>query len=210
MAKSVEEATDLLQALKIQQRKKPITFFPLPHVDIPEHRVVARLIADGAIGEATSVECHRGHRGPDPCGLVLQKGTRGWRCAVRSRHLSSQRRSLVVRPCPDRHRRSATATSTRGPMDDGTVVRPDVEDSAPVSLWLDNRMAVAINANWNGSVHPSRHPPARHRHRPRGEPAFRCGGWWHLRPPAGWRLRCYSENLRRDDIRRIPEPQSRT
>ena len=37
-------------------------------------------------------------------------------------------------------------------MDDGTEVRPDVEDSALVSLWLDNRMAVAINANWNGSV----------------------------------------------------------
>jgi len=37
-------------------------------------------------------------------------------------------------------------------MEDGTIVRPDVEDSALVNLWLNNRMAVVINANWNGSV----------------------------------------------------------
>ena len=151
MVKSVEEATDLLQALKIQQQKKPITFFPLPHVDIPELRVVTRLIADGAIGEATSVECHRGHRGPTHADWFYKKELAGGGVLF---DLGIYQVSAVVSLFGPARTVSALCNrhfDTRT-MDDGTEVRPDVEDSALVSLWLDNRMAVAINANWNGSV----------------------------------------------------------
>ena len=151
MVKSVEEATDLLQALKIQQQKKPITFFPLPHVDIPEHRVVARLIADGVIGEATSVECHRGHRGPSHADWFYRKELAGGGVLF---DLGIYQVSAVVSLFGPARTVSALCNrhfDTRT-MDDGTVVQPDVEDSALVSLWLDNRMAVTINANWNGSA----------------------------------------------------------
>ena len=151
MVKSVAEATDLLQALKIQQQKKPITFLPLPHVDIPEHRVVARLIADGVIGEATSVECHRGHRGPTHADWFYRKELAGGGVLF---DLGIYQVSAVVSLFGPA--RTVSALCNRRfdsrTMDDGTVVQPDVEDSALVSLWLYNRMAVTINANWNGSV----------------------------------------------------------
>lgn len=151
MVKSVAEATDLLQALKIQQQKKPITFFPLPHVDIPEHRVVSRLIADGVIGEATSVECHRGHRGPTHADWFYKKELAGGGVLFDlgiyqvSAVVSLFGPAQTVTALCNRHFDTRT-------LDDGKVVEPDVEDSALVSLWLDNRMAVTINANWNGSV----------------------------------------------------------
>ena len=53
-----------LALLQAQQALSPITFLPLPDVDTPEHRLVAQLIAEDVVGEVTSVECHRGHRGP--------------------------------------------------------------------------------------------------------------------------------------------------
>ena len=151
MVKSVAEATNLLQALGSQQQKNPITFFPLPHVDIPEHRIVARLIADGVIGEATSVECHRGHRGPTHADWFYKKELAGGGVLL---DLGIYQVSVVVSLFGPA--RTVTALCNRHfdtrTLDDGSVVQPDVEDSALVSLWLDNRMAVTINANWNGSV----------------------------------------------------------
>ena len=82
MVMSVEEATSLLETFRARQDRNPITFLPLPHVDIPEHKAAARLIAAGVIGEATSVECHRGHRGPTHAGWFYRKETRRRRRAL--------------------------------------------------------------------------------------------------------------------------------
>ena len=151
MVMSVTEASELLQSLEAQQQRKPITFLPLPHVDIAEHRSVERLIAEGVIGEPTSVECHRGHRGPTHADWFYRKDLAGGGVlfdlgiyqvsAVVSLFGPAQ---TVTALC---NRRFETRT-----MDDGTVIQPDVEDSAIVSLWLENGMAVSINANWNGYV----------------------------------------------------------
>ena len=151
MVMSVEEASSLLEALRIQQEKRPVTFFPLPHVDIPEHQQVARLIAGGTIGEATSVECHRGHRGPTHADWFYRKDIAGGGVLFDlGIYLVSAVTSLfgparTVTALCNRHFDSRT-------LDDGSVVQPDVEDSALVSLWLENGMAATINANWNGSV----------------------------------------------------------
>ena len=148
---SVEEAADLLQALKAQQGKKPVTFFPLPHVETPEHKAVARLLADGVIGEATSVECHRGHCGPTHADWFYRKALAGGGVLF---DLGIYQVSAVVSLFGPA--RAVTALCNRHfdsrTMDDGTVVEPDVEDSAMVSLSLENRMAASINANWNGYV----------------------------------------------------------
>lgn len=151
MVMSVVEASDLLEALKVQQGKKPITFFALPHVDIPEHRLVAQLLAEGAIGEATSVECHRGHSGPTHADWFFRKELAGGGVLF---DLGIYQVGAVVSLFGPA--RTVTAMCNRRfdsrSMDDGTVVEPDVEDSALVSLWLENRIGVTINANWNGYV----------------------------------------------------------
>ena len=61
---SLAEAMRLAAAVREQARIRPVTFFALPHVATAEHRLVDRLVKAGAVGEVTSVECHRGHRGP--------------------------------------------------------------------------------------------------------------------------------------------------
>ena len=151
MVMSVEEATGLLEALRTRQDRNPITFLPLPHVDIPEHKTAARLIAAGAIGEATSVECHRGHRGPTHAGWFYRKELAGGGVLF---DLGIYQVSAVVSLFGPA--RTVTALCDRRfetrTMDDGTVIEPDVEDSALVSLRLENGMAASINANWNGYV----------------------------------------------------------
>ncbi len=148
---TLAEATELLAAFKTQQAKSPITFMPLPDVDTPEQDLVARLLAEGIVGEATSIECHRGHRGPTHAswfyrkelaggGVLLDLGIYGISTVV----------SLLGRA------RAVSALCGRRfdvrNMDDGAVVQPDVEDSALVNLWLDSKVAASINANWNGYV----------------------------------------------------------
>ena len=151
MVMSVTEASELLQCLEAQQQKQSLTFLPLPHVDIPEHRSVKRLIADGVIGEPTSVECHRGHRGPTHADWLYQKELAGGGVLF---DLGIYQVTTVVSLFGPA--RTVTALCNRRfgsrTMDDGTVIKPDVEDSAIVSLWLENGMAVSINANWNGYV----------------------------------------------------------
>lgn len=148
---TLEEAAELLTALKAQQLKVPTTFLPLPDVETPEHRLVARLLAEGIVGEVTSVECHRGHRGPTHAewfyrqalaggGVLFDLGIYGVSAVV---SLLGPARTVAAL-C---NRRFDVRT-----MNDGTVVEPDVEDSALVNLWLDNDLAVTINANWNGYV----------------------------------------------------------
>ena len=151
LVKTLEEATELLVALKAQQLKAPITFMPLPDVDTPEHRLVARLLAEGVVGEATSVECHRGHRGPTHAGWFYRQALAGGGVLL---DLGIYGVSAVVSLLGPA--RTVTASCNRRfdqrTLDDGTVIEPDVEDSALVNLWLDGNSAATINANWNGYV----------------------------------------------------------
>ncbi len=146
-----DEAAELLAALKLQQEKAPTTFFPLPDVETPEHRLVDRLLAEGVVGEATSVECHRGHRGPTHADWFYRQSLAGGGVLF---DLGIYQVSAVVALLGPA--RTVTALCNRRfdvrTLDDGTTVEPDVEDSALVNLWLDGNLGVNINANWNGYV----------------------------------------------------------
>jgi predicted dehydrogenase len=146
-----EEAAELLEALKAQQLKAPTTFMPLPDVETPEHRLVARLLAEGIVGEATSVECHLGHRGPTHADWFYRQALAGGGVLF---DLGIYAVSAVVSLLGPARNVTALCSRRFGvrTLDDGTVVEPDVEDSALVNLWLDNNTAVTINANWNGYV----------------------------------------------------------
>ncbi|MCP4380416.1 MAG: Gfo/Idh/MocA family oxidoreductase [Hyphomicrobiales bacterium] len=146
---SLQDALDLLNALRKRQQVAPVTFFPLPHVETTEFRTVARLIETGAIGKATSLECHVGHRGPTHAswfyrhdlaggGVLLDLGIYQVSAAAALFGPASRMSALCSR-CFDQR-----------VMDDGSTVAPDVEDSALVNLWFDDRIAATVNANWNG------------------------------------------------------------
>ena len=146
-----DEAAELLATLEAQQLEAPTTFLPLPDVETPEHTLVARLLADGIVGEPTSVECHRGHSGPTHADWFYRKALAGGGVLF---DLGIYAVSAVVSLLGPA--RNVTALCSRRfdvrTLDDGTVVEPDVEDSALVNLRLDNNVAVTINANWNGYV----------------------------------------------------------
>lgn len=146
-----DDAAELLAALKVQQKKAPTTFMPLPDVETPEHRLVAQLLAEGVVGEATSVECHRGHRGPTHADWFYRKALAGGGVLFDLGIYGVSAMVSLLGPA-----RTVNALCSRRldvrTLDDGTVVEPDVEDSALVNLWLENNLAVTINANWNGYV----------------------------------------------------------
>ena len=101
--------------------------------------------------ETTSVECHRGHSGPTHADWFYRKALAGGGVLF---DLGIYQVSAVVSLFGPA--RTVTALCNRHfdsrTMDDGSVVEPDVEDSALVNLWLENRVGVTINANWNGYV----------------------------------------------------------
>jgi len=148
---SIEEARRLTEAVHAQNRKQPITFFPLPNVGNPEHKLVAALLQAGAVGEVTSVEIHRGHRGPTHAGWFYNKKEAGGGvlCDLGIYGLTSV--ATLFGPAVSMTALCSRKFETRT-MDDGTNVRPDVEDSALISLLLENKIAVTMNANWNGSL----------------------------------------------------------
>jgi predicted dehydrogenase len=146
---TLEDATQLLTTLEAQHELSPITFLPLPDVDTPEHRLVARLIAEDIVGEVTSVECHRGHSGPTHADWFYRPDLAGGGALIDLGIYAVTAVTSLLGPA-----RTVTAQLSRHfdtrTMDDGTVIRPDVEDSALVSLLLENNLAVSVNANWNG------------------------------------------------------------
>ncbi len=154
---TIEEARRLTEAVRAQNFKRAITFFPLPNVGNPEHKLVAQLLQNGAVGEVTSVEVHRGHRGPTHAGWFYNKKQAGGGvlCDLGIYGLTSV--ATLFGPAVSMTASCSRHFETRT-MDDGTVVRPDVEDSALISLLLESRIAVTMNANWNGflSHHHSR------------------------------------------------------
>jgi predicted dehydrogenase len=148
---TVEAGRALREAVRSQQEIKPITFFPLPNVGNAEHRLVARLLQASVVGEVTSVEIHRGHRGPTHADWFYRKHLAGggvlFDLGIYGLTSVAMLFGPAVRMTASCSRRFDTRT-----MDDGSVVTPDVEDSALISLLLDNRIAVTMNANWNGCL----------------------------------------------------------
>lgn len=151
LVRSLDEATRLLAAVRAQQRIKPITFMALPHVATPEHTLVARLLADGAVGEVTTVEVHRGHRGPTHAGWFYRRDQAGGGVLLDLGIYDLTGIATLFGPAARMTACCSTHFATRV-MDDGTEVAPDVEDSALISLVLANRIAVSVNANWNGCL----------------------------------------------------------
>jgi 1,5-anhydro-D-fructose reductase (1,5-anhydro-D-mannitol-forming) len=148
---AVDEALRLCEAVRSQQSVKPITFFPLPNVGTAEHGLVDRLLQAGAVGEVTSVECHRGHRGPTHASWFYQKHLAGGGVLFDLGIYGLTTVATLFGPTVSMTASCSRRFETRV-MDDGTVVRPDVEDSALISLLLEDKIAVSVNANWNGCL----------------------------------------------------------
>jgi len=151
LVRTLDEAARLGEAVRARNAIKPITFFPLPHIGTAEHALVDRMLRAGAIGEVTTVENHRGHRGPTHASWFYRKDLAGGGVLLDLGIYQLTSVAAMFGPAI-----SMTACCTRRfetrIMDDATVVRPDVEDSALINLVLESGVAVSINANWNGCL----------------------------------------------------------
>ena len=145
---TLAEALRLCEAVRAA---KPVTVFPLPHVGNAEHRLVDRLLRAGAVGEVTGVECHRGHRGPTHAGWFYQKRLAGGGVLSDLGIYGLTSVATLFGPAVSMIAACSRHFETRV-MDDGSVVRPDVEDSALIGLLLEGGIAVSLNANWNGCL----------------------------------------------------------
>jgi len=149
LARCAAEAAELADEAQRQQALRPVTCFPLPHVETAEHELVRRLLAQGVIGEVTLVECHRGHRGPTHAGWFYDRARAGGGVLI---DLGIYQLSAVAALFGPALRMTASCTRyfTERRLDDGSVVVPDVEDSAMLTLALASGVAVSMNASWNG------------------------------------------------------------
>jgi predicted dehydrogenase len=143
---TLDEAVLLAAAV----RARPVTFMALPFVETPDHVLAAQLIARGAVGEVSAVECHRGHKGPTHAGWFYEKALAGGGVLadLGIYHLTS---IATLFGAASRFTASLSTRFATRVMDDGSVVRPDVEDSALVSLVLESGVAASMHAHWNGS-----------------------------------------------------------
>jgi predicted dehydrogenase len=146
---TLDEALRLCAVVRSQLPVQPITFFPLPNVGNSEHRLVDRLLRAGAVGEVTSVECHRGHRGPTHASWFYQKALAGGGVLFDLGIYGLTSVTTLFGPAVSMTASCSRHFATRV-MDDGTSISPDVEDSALISLLLERNIAVSLNANWNG------------------------------------------------------------
>jgi predicted dehydrogenase len=143
---SLAEAAMLAAAV----RARPVTFMALPFIETPDHLLAARLIGDGAVGEVAAVECHRGHRGPTHAGWFYDRALAGGGVLA---DLGIYHLTTIASLFGPAARFSASLSrrfATRR-LDDGSLVRPDVEDSALLSLVLEGGVAASLHAHWNGS-----------------------------------------------------------
>lgn len=145
---TLEEAARLSAAVRGAARA--VTFMALPFIETPDHVLAAELIARGAIGEVAAVECHRGHKGPTHAGWFYDRAQAGGGVLadLGIYHLTS---IATLFGAASRFTVSLSTRFGERVLDDGTVVRPDVEDSALVSLVLENGVAACMHAHWNGS-----------------------------------------------------------
>jgi predicted dehydrogenase len=114
-----------------------------------KHLLVRRLLDMDAIGEVTGVECGRSYRGPTHASWFYDRSRAGGGVLIDLGIYQLTAVAALFGPAL-----SMTASCTRHfawrTLDDGTVVTPDVEDSALLSLVLENGIAVASTASWNG------------------------------------------------------------
>lgn len=134
----------------------PVVFEPLPHVASATYDRARRLIADGAIGEVTSVDCHKSHRGPTHAGWFYDSRLAGGGALFDLGVYAIGGVVDLLGPAARLEAMCARRFPTRT-LDDGTVIEPDVEDIAVVTLWLRREVAAVINANWTGYL--SHHRP---------------------------------------------------
>ena len=130
---------------------RPVTIFALPHVATAEQALVARLLQSGAIGTVTGVESHRGHRGPTHADWFYRRDLSGGGVLFDLGIYQLTGIATLFGPAASMSSLCSRHFDTRT-MDDGSTIQPDVEDSAQLSLLLENRIAVSVNANWNGSL----------------------------------------------------------
>ncbi len=129
----------------------PVTFFALPHVETAEQRLVAGLLRGGAVGEVTLVESHRGHRGPTHADWFYRRALAGGGVLLDLGIYQLTGIAAVFGPAISMTAACTTRLATRT-MDDGRVIRPDVEDAALLTLHLADGTDVAMTATWNGSL----------------------------------------------------------
>lgn len=151
LVRSPAEAARLVAAVRARQAIQPLTFFALPHVATAEHRLVARLLGDGAIGAVTGAELHRGHRGPSHADWFYRRAVAGGGVLFDLGIYQLATIATLLGPAVRMSALCARHFATRT-LDDGTVVTPDVEDSAMISLLLEGGIAVGVHASWNGSL----------------------------------------------------------
>lgn len=149
LVRSTAEARALAAA--VRAAPKPVTFFALPFVETPDHLLVQTLLQQGAIGEVSAAECHRGHKGPTHAGWFYNKAQAGGGVLadLGIYHLSTI--AHLLGPTAQMTASLSTRFETRT-LDDGSTIHPDVEDSAMLSMVLRNRAAVSLHAHWNGSL----------------------------------------------------------
>lgn len=144
---SLAEAERLREAVRAGGS---VTFYPLPHVATAEHALVARLVAAGCVGAVTSVENHRGHRGPTHAAWFYDRSLAGGGVLIDLGIYQLTAMATLFGPAVSMTAACATRFATRV-MDDGTVVRPDVEDIALLTLMLADRTAISVNVNWTSA-----------------------------------------------------------
>ncbi len=145
---TLAEATRLSAA--VRTAPKPMTFMALPFIETPDHVLAANLIARGAIGDVSAIECHRGHRGPTHAAWFYNKAQAGGGVLsdLGIYHLTSI--AALFGPATQLAASLSTRFATRT-MDDGTTVHPDVEDGALLTLVLESGVIASMHAHWNGS-----------------------------------------------------------
>lgn len=149
LATTAAETRRLATALHAAPR--PVTVMALPHAAATEHANVTELLRQNAIGQPTGIECNRSHRGPSHAGwfyarekagggVLLDLGIYGLSTIAGLFGPATAMTALCTRQFPTRT------------LDDATIITPDVEDSAQISLTLESGVTASLNANWNGCL----------------------------------------------------------
>lgn len=155
MVRTMDEAHRILAAVE----KSPVVFFPLPYVASAAYDTLRDLIAAGAVGQVTGIECNKSHRGPTHADWFYRKEVAGGGVLFDLGIYALGAIAYVFGPATHVSALCTRLFETRT-MDDGQVIRPDVEDSALVNLRLHDGVTAAINANFNGYL-THHHPRSR-------------------------------------------------
>lgn len=145
MVMTVDEGRRIAEAVE----RNPVVFYPLPHLGAAQYDLLRQLLDAGAVGQVTHVECHKGHRGPTHAGWFYQKALAGGGVLFDLGVYGLGAIAYIFGPAERVSALCLTQFEERT-LDDGSTVRPDVEDTAFVNLWLKSGVAATVNANWTG------------------------------------------------------------